>query len=101
MCGAGLCFNLVLALALLGDLSWLGAALILATGMLCLPLGTILGDRVYYGSGAVLILLALATIGMRILCLCIEHRQRHQAPITPSSQLCRFQMFDHAFFQAC
>jgi hypothetical protein len=59
LCFCGLAFNLALLLVLLGHLPWLGAALTLVLGLLCLPIGEIQGQHGYYWTGVALIVLAL------------------------------------------
>lgn len=65
LCLGGLAFNLALLLVLLGHLSWLGAALTLVLGLLCLPLGAIQGQHGYYWTGGALIVLALTGSWLR------------------------------------
>jgi len=60
LCGAGLLFNLIFVLQLLGHPAWLQVVLILLTSWVCFALGKALQHRPYYLTGFALCVAALA-----------------------------------------
>ncbi len=60
LCGAGLLFNLVFVLALLGHPGWLLPILMALTGLTCLALGKAVQHRPHYLTGLALLAVALA-----------------------------------------